>query len=211
VRRSATTANAILGLLALRGESRTYDLTQQLRRNLRFFWPRAESRIYDEVKTLSRRGLTSSRSEAKPRPHTAYSITPEGRRSLEDWLAQPPSGTALQCEPLLRVLLADLAPHERLRASIERIRQDAAEILEQGRVVAPEYLAGTAPFQDQVHVRALVFDFLSHFALMLDGWSDRAEAAIEAWPELSAEERAARALESIRRDFAAFPPVDDSR
>ena len=49
-RRTATTANAILGLLALRKEWSTWELTKQLRRNMRFFWPRAESRIYDEAK-----------------------------------------------------------------------------------------------------------------------------------------------------------------
>ena len=51
-RRTATTANAILGLLALRKEWSTWDLTKQLRRNMRFFWPRAESQIYEEAKGL---------------------------------------------------------------------------------------------------------------------------------------------------------------
>ena len=51
-RRTATTANAILGLLALRREWSTWELTKQLRRNMRFFWPRAESQIYEEAKGL---------------------------------------------------------------------------------------------------------------------------------------------------------------
>ena len=37
MRRTATTANAILGLLALRPEWSTWELTKQLRRNMRFF------------------------------------------------------------------------------------------------------------------------------------------------------------------------------
>jgi len=72
------------------------------------------------------------------------------------------------------------------------------------RVVAPEYLEGRAPFQEQVHVRALVFDFLSQYALMLLEWADRAEASANAWARLTAAERDRRALDSIRREFARF-------
>ena len=50
--RRTTTASALLGLLALRPAWPVYELTKQLRRNMRFFWPRAESRIYDEARQL---------------------------------------------------------------------------------------------------------------------------------------------------------------
>src|SRR5262249_28964694 len=113
--------------------------------------------------------------------------------------------TALECEPLLRIYLADFSTPEQLAAALARVRADANAILEQGRIVGPEYLAGTAPFQDQVHVRALVFDFLSHHARMLLDWADRTEAAVAAWPDLMSEERESRARESIRRDLDAFP------
>ena len=53
-RKTASTANALLGLLALRPEWTTWELTTQLRRNMRFFWPRAESRIPAELKRLDR-------------------------------------------------------------------------------------------------------------------------------------------------------------
>src|SRR5260221_635909 len=52
MRRSSSTANAILGLLALRPSWSTWELTTQLRRNMRFFWPRAESRIFAEARRL---------------------------------------------------------------------------------------------------------------------------------------------------------------
>src|SRR5437899_1527821 len=102
MRRTATTGNAILGLLALRSEWPTYALTKQLRRNMRFFWPRAESRIYDEARQLVARGLaTARREEFGRRPRTVYAITSEGRRALRRWLASPPRATALECESLL--------------------------------------------------------------------------------------------------------------
>jgi DNA-binding PadR family transcriptional regulator len=207
--RTATTANAILGLLSLRREWPTYAITTQLRRTMRFFWPRAESRIYDEAKRLVGRGLATARTEpAGRRARTVYAITPAGRAALARWLAAPPRATSLECEPLLRVFLADLCTPSQLRAALDRVRADADAILAVGRVVGPEYLAGTAPFQDQLHARALVFDFLWSHALMLRGWADRAEAAIAGWDDApSARDEATRAI--IRDHLAPDAPIRD--
>jgi hypothetical protein len=68
---------------------------------------------------------------------------------------------------------------EQLDRALDQVRADADAILDVGRVVAAEYLAGSAPFQDQVHVRALVFDFLSSHARMLREWVDRTEPVID--------------------------------
>jgi DNA-binding PadR family transcriptional regulator len=217
--RTATTANALLGLLALRPAWPTYALTKQLRRNMRFFWPRAESRIYDEAKRLVERGLATARRDATGgRPRTTYAITAAGRRALRRWLATPPRPTALECEPLLRVFLADFAPPEQRQAALAQLRADADAILTVGRVVGAEYLAGTAPFQDQVHVRALVFDFLWHHATMLRDWADRAEAAMGAWDAAAADgradgqadPRAAAGVERIREILAGDRPAEPS-
>ena len=78
-------------------------------------------------------------------------------------------------------------------------------MLEIGRVVGHEYLEGRAPFQDQVHARALVFDFLTSHALMLQGWCSRARAAIGAYESTPAE-REDIALDMIRTAIAGFDP-----
>ena len=206
MRRTATTANAILGLLALRPSWSTWELATQLRRNMRFFWPRAESRIYEEVKRLHERGLADrERTYTGRRPRTSYSITADGRNALRDWLAEPPRPTTLECEPLLRIMLADLARPEQLHVALEQIRTDANAILDVGRVVADEYRAGTAPFQDDIHARALVFDFLSHHALMLLSWADRTQRAIESWDGASEAEREHAALATIEACRAEYP------
>jgi DNA-binding PadR family transcriptional regulator len=206
MRRTATTANAILGLLALRPSWSSWELATQLRRNMRFFWPRAESRIYQEVKRLHERGLAEqSRTFVGRRPRTTYTITAAGRRELRAWLAQPPRPISLECEPLLRILLADLAQPGELQVALDQVRADADAILAVGRVVAAEYLAGTAPFQDDVHARALVFDFLSHHALMLLAWADRAERAIARWPDLGDDARERAALASITDCLSGYP------
>ncbi|MGH3426043.1 MAG: PadR family transcriptional regulator [Mycobacteriales bacterium] len=206
MRRTATTANAILGLLALRPTWTTWQLATQLGRNMRFFWPRAESRIYAGARALERDGLaTATRTLHGKRPRTTYTITAAGQRRLAEWLNQPPRATALECEPILRVLLADLGTSDQLERAIRQIRSDADAILAVGRVVGHEYLEGTAPFQDDVHARALVFDFLSHHALMLHTWADHADAATRAWESLSDDDRADAALATIRRCLAAYP------
>lgn len=205
MRRTATTANAVLGLLALRPRWATYDITKQLRRNMRFFWPRAESRIYEETKGLVAKGFARvEREHVGRRARNVYSITPRGRRALEEWLATPPKGTAVECEALLRVFLSDLSSPAQLAVALEQVRRDARSILDVGRVVGHEYVAGTAPFQDQVHVRAFVFDFLSHHALMLLGWADRTEAALAAWT-VSPAGRDERARSAIATTLAEFP------
>lgn len=205
-RRTATTANAILGLLALRKEWSAWELTKQLRRNMRFFWPRAESQIYEEVKGLVARGWARDRKTfVGRRGRTSYTITAEGKRALASWLATPPKPTALECEPLLRVFLADFATQEQLAVALGQVRADADAILDVGRVVATEYLAGTAPFQDQLHVRALVFDFLSHHALMLRDWADRTERTVASWPRVSDQSRERAARATITRVAKLYP------
>ena len=207
--RTSTTAHALLGLLSLRPAWPTYALAQQLRRNMRFFWPRAESQIYGEVKALVGRGWARSRQTfVGRRARTSYTITPVGRRALTDWLATPPKPTALECEPLLRVFLADFATPEQLQVAIDQVRADADAILDVGRVVASEYLAGTAPFQDQVHVRALVFDFLSSHALMLREWADRTEQATASWPDAAPRTRERTAKASIEATRARYPDIN---
>jgi DNA-binding PadR family transcriptional regulator len=205
-KRTATTANAILGLLALRQEWSTWELTTQLRRNLRFFWPRAESQIYAEVKALVGRGWARDRQTfVGRRARTNYTISAAGRRALTAWLATPPKATTLECEPLLRIFLADFNTPEQLHIAVEQVRADADAILDVGRVVGAEYLGGSAPFQDQIHVRALVFDFLSHHALMLRAWADRTDAAIAAWDRNAVPARERAAGESIAATLARYP------
>lgn len=204
-RRTNTTANAILGLLALRPEWSTFELTKQLRRNMRFFWPRAESQIYGEAKALVAKGHAHAvRGYSGRRARTTYRISAAGREALSAWLATPPRPTALECEPLLRVFLADFSTHEQVRAAVEQVRTDAHAILDVGRVVGPEYLSDSAPFQDQLRVRALVLDFLSHHARMLLDWADRTAIVLDAW-EIGTPDADALAKRIIASNLAEYP------
>jgi DNA-binding PadR family transcriptional regulator len=210
--RLTTTSYAVLGQIALaRGSA--YELTKRMRRNYRFFWPRAESRLYDEARRLVDAGLaTGERSFTGRRASTGYALTPAGRRALKAWLAEPPAaGWTFQYEPLLRVFLGNFGTREALLAAIARARADADELLAVADAVAADYAAGTAEGQPHLHVRALVFDFLFHQAEAIRAWSERARTEVEGWDADDDEEaRAQRALDRIaalaaRRAAAQLP------
>jgi PadR family transcriptional regulator AphA len=203
-KRTATTGNALLGLLALRPSWAIYELTQQLRRNMRWFWPRVESRIYDEAKNLVRLGLaTAETSNLGGRRRTVYAITDRGRDRVRTWLSTPPNETTLESEPLLRVMLMDLGPPDAALKAIDEVEATARAMLEIARTVGREYLDGIAPFQDQVHARAIVFDFLTSHALMLLGWCSRARMALAAYGK-GPRERDRAAIAVIQRALTRF-------
>ena len=205
-RTTATTGNAILGLLALRPTWSTTEITRQLRRNMRFFWPRAESRIYDEARALVERGLAASTvTHTGRRPRTTYKITAAGRAHVRRWMATPPRGASFECEAVLRILLGRLATLPALHEAVAQVRADAHAVLNVGRVVATEYAAGTAPFQDDVAYRSLVFDFLSTQALAQLEWADRVDAALTDMANQSADEAAVAGQQRVATAASRLP------
>jgi PadR family transcriptional regulator AphA len=192
-----TTSYAILGQLALRPWT-TYALTAEMRRNLRFFWPRAESAIYAEVKRLAERGLALAELEPVGRRHrTVYAITPAGQQALEDWLATPPKGAVLEFEALLRIFFARNGTREQLLAALEAAQTQAEALLTVGEAIGREYREGRAPFREQADVRAFVFDFLASYGRTIQRWAERTRAEVAAWDDLPPERRAERALQII--------------
>ena len=174
---------------------------------MRYFWPRAESRIYHEAKRLVESGLaTASEGYVGKRRRTTYAITDDGRKALETWLSST-AGTwfSLESEGLLRLFLADVGSKEDIVAALEGMREEAIDMLLVGRGVADEYLAGNSPQQDIVHIRALVFDFLAQFGLGVIDWAERSLAEVEHWDDLSPDGKAERALDVIEQRVANYP------
>jgi PadR family transcriptional regulator AphA len=190
---------ALLGQLAWRAQT-PYELAKGMERNLRFFWPRAASHVYRQVKRLEDAGLASAeRGTTGRRPRTVYAITAAGRAALQAWLAAEPGGIELEHEPLLRVFLsASGRPEDALRA-IRAARERAEAMLAIGRPLGEEYLAGAHAFQDQVHIRALSYDYLYRWAELTLDWAQRAEREVARWDDTApspAKER--RALARLR-------------
>ena len=205
--RLTTTSYAILGQLALRPRT-TYELAAEMRRNLHYFWTRAESLIYLEIKRLAALELVSATpGYTGRRRRTIYAVTPVGLEALQGWLATTPQRHFLEFEALLRVLLAPFGTRDELLRSLEKARADAEELIGVAVGIRREYLDGQAPFQEHVYVRAHVYDFLLHHAQMVHDWAERAIAEVRAWENLSPEERERRALAIFARGPAT--PVSD--
>jgi len=183
VAKLTTTSYLILGLLALRRWS-TYELAQQMKRSAHYYWPRAESHIYEEPKKLVAHGLAVASSEQTGRrPRTVYAITDEGRAALRAWLADPGRGPVVEFEGLVKVLFAEQAGKEELVATLAAIRADAEARRRHHVELAADLIETEGPFPDRLHVNALVLKFMWEQNEMLFRWVAWAEQEVRDWPD----------------------------
>lgn len=85
------TSYVILGMVAMRGPSTSYDLKRAIGHSVGYFWPFPHARLYAEPKDLVKAGLLTVSTEAEGRRRQTYSITDEGTHELQAWLAQSTS------------------------------------------------------------------------------------------------------------------------
>src|SRR6185437_9222393 len=118
---------------------------------------------------------------------------------------------------VLRVFLGHLGTRDQLLAAVARAGADADALLEQRRPdIASEYLEGSAPFQEYVHVRAFVFDFLQEFALAIHRWAERTRAEVVTWDDVaSSPSKREHALQLIganleHKDYSVASALVDS-
>lgn len=177
----SATSYALLGLLSLRPWT-TYELAQQARRSLRWFFPRAERHLYSEAKRLAETGLAAAEVGYRGRRRTTtYTITPAGRRALRRWLAEPPAPTVLESEALLHAFFADAGSRDDLVASLEVTRAQAAEALDQLGAMACQTLAGEADFLERVPVNALSLRLGLDFYRTVESWASWAAEEVAGW------------------------------
>lgn len=181
--RLTTTTYAVLGLLALKPWT-TYELTQQMARGVRRFWPRARSKLYEEPKKLVEAGYAVAEADAVGRrPRTVYSITPAGRRALRDWLTEPGDGPSLEFEQLLKVFFADHGTKESLLQGIAATRDWVCAENTENVAVARAYRDGEGDFPERLPVHLLVGRFLTDHYDMVLRWTEWATQVVEAWPD----------------------------
>ena len=177
-----TTSYAVLGLLAVRPRS-AYDLVRQIKRsNIRLIWPRAESKLYEEPKTLVAHGLaTAGVARTGARRRSVYRITPRGRHALRQWLGEPGAGLLLEFESMVKVVYGDFGTKEQLLANIQRIRAGTVERASASLPLVRE-LAEVGPrFPERAHVIAVADRFLVDMLQTTLRWSEWAEHVVEQW------------------------------
>jgi DNA-binding PadR family transcriptional regulator len=178
-----TTSFAILGLLAVQPWS-TYELTRQMDRSLGRLWPRAQSKLYEEPKKLVEHGLAEATTErVGMRPRTVYSITPDGRRALAEWLRSPGAGPVLEFEQLLKISFAEHGTKSDALATLAAARVWAKERNEENLTAGRAYLEGRGPFQHRAAQNMLVGAFLTEFYRMVAQWAEWAAGQVDQWPD----------------------------
>jgi PadR family transcriptional regulator, regulatory protein AphA len=190
-----TTCYAILGVLALKPRT-AYELAAEVQHCFEYFWPRADPRVYDEAKRLAKLGFASVQNDRiGKRPRTTYAITPAGQQALQAWLAEPAHPVSMEFEGLLKVYLARFGTREQLLATLDRTIVDAEDMLRVATVVRQVYLDCQVPFQDeQMHVWAFIYDFLTDYMHMVQRWAERTRAEVLSWADLSPEGKRERAM-----------------
>jgi len=177
------TSFAILGLLAIRPWS-TYELTRQMDRSLGRIWPRAQSKLYEEPKKLVEHGLAVAATEqVGRRPRTVYSITPDGRTALADWLHAPGAGPVLEFEQLVKVWFSEHGTKADALASIAAAAAWARERNEENLAAGRAYRAGEGPFQSRAAQTVLAGAFLTDFYALVARWAEWASGVVESWPD----------------------------
>lgn len=178
-----TTSYAILGLLAVKPWT-TYELAGQMRRALGWFWPRAESKLYEEPKKLVALGLARAASQrVGNRPRTVYSITPKGRRALRAWVPMPSVGPVLEFEHLVKVFFAEHGSKHDLLATISSAREWAEARFADSAEIPRGYLEGTGPFPERLPWIILAGQFLTEFTEAVHRWAVWAEDVVAGWPD----------------------------
>ena len=178
-----TTSYAILGLLAIKPWT-TYELAQQMQRALGQFWPRAESKLYEEPKKLVAHGLARASSEmVGKRPRTVYTITAKGRRAMAAWVPTPGDGPVLEFEQLIKVFFAEHGTKDDLLATIASVQQWVDNQYIASRDIPQGYLDGRGPFPERLPWLLLAGQFLTEFMLAVDRWAEWATELVETWPD----------------------------
>ncbi|HEX2048576.1 MAG TPA: PadR family transcriptional regulator [Acidimicrobiales bacterium] len=178
-----TSSYAILGLLALRPWT-TYELAKQMAVSLRNFWPRAESKLYEEPKKLVAHGLAEVRAErVGRRPRSVYSITPGGREALRAWLDEPGGTASLEFESLVKVFFAEQGTKEQLVGNLRRIADDQRTRVDVDAEWARRYLEGRGTFPERRAVLSLVGRLQADFNDTVLRWAEWALQAVQDWPD----------------------------
>jgi DNA-binding PadR family transcriptional regulator len=196
---ASPTTYGLLGMLAVRPWT-GYELTQQIRRSLRFIWPSSEGHLYREQKRLVDLGWATVEDEAAGRrSRKRYSITPDGRAALERWLSTEPEEPHFQVEGILRTFFGNHGSTDDLLAAMRSTADSTRSMLDEMLGFVDEYLEDGGPltmlergvergefhgrpmFPERLHAVALTIDITTRLLETLDRFFVDAADEVEGW------------------------------
>lgn len=167
--RLSVTSFVVLGLIALRGPSTSYDLKRATGHSIGYFWPFPHAQLYSEPRRLATAGLLTMEEEADGRRRQIFSLTDEGRDALAEWLEQP------IVEPMQIRDVAELKLFFSELLTIETKRRMAEEQIRQHSQRLEEYRA--------IHQRFAGREDVADRLVPLDLGMAMTEAALAFWDE----------------------------
>jgi DNA-binding PadR family transcriptional regulator len=175
------TAAALLGLLAQR-EWTTYELTRLAQRSIRWFWKRAERKLYDEPKALVALGYAVAEVGATgKRPRTVYTITPAGREALRLWLSEEGHPPVFELENLIRVFFADQGDADQLRLTIARMARMSAQQRDELLEIAATRAVDDPMNRNRQPVNALTLQLVLALYQTVEEWASWAAEVTADW------------------------------
>jgi DNA-binding PadR family transcriptional regulator len=198
----ARRSSSSMVVLALLGIDRwtPYELVRHLKRSMiHHIWPRAESKVYEEPKRLVAAGhAKASVDRADPR-RTRYTISPQGRRVLARWVAEPGTGVRFESEGALKVLFAENGTKDQLLATIDAMRRDAlADVARVGGTL-DFVLTDGPPYPGRIHQSVLVMDLVLRITTAVTEWADATEQRVAGWRDLAPDDAMrAAAIDLVR-------------
>jgi PadR family transcriptional regulator, regulatory protein AphA len=169
--RLSPTSYVVLGSIAIRGPSTSYDLKRFVELTLGHFWSFAHSQLYAEPERLARAGLLGEDREPNGRRRRTYTITPAGRQALDGWLNEPtPDQPELRDPGLLKLFFTELADEDEFlaliheQAAVHRSLLARYEALWRRYGERPDYARRNLPLQAGLGVERALLAFWEELA-----------------------------------------------
>lgn len=194
----------ILNMLAARPAA-AYDLATRPSLELRYLWPLARSHVFAEVKRLHRldwiRGTVQSTGR---RRRTIFAVTAEGTSALAHWMRMPIEPPSFHNEALVRLLGARSSPPGDLA---NLLGATESELLRTAEAIAAAITSEmhATPAAADLHLRAVVYDYLAGQARFTQDWLMRTRKEMQLWPHDVADARGRRAARTLETALRALP------
>lgn len=107
----------VLGIVASRGPSSSYDMKKLVGTSISFFWTFPHAQLYREPQRLVRLGLLAAKQQEDSRRRRVFTITAAGRKALDAWLSSPgPFDVEIRDLALLKLFFGRLASADDISA-----------------------------------------------------------------------------------------------
>jgi DNA-binding PadR family transcriptional regulator len=100
------------------GPASAYDIKKTMAISVSYFWSAAHSQVYQQATRLLREGYIKEREVPGGRRKRILSLTPKGRKAVNDWLRSPASFPELRDEALAKLFFGVHGDVSKLRAML---------------------------------------------------------------------------------------------